>query len=162
ETAPIVTLNHPFHTRGGTVGKPIAGVEVRIAPDGEILVRGENVSSGYFNAPVANTLEDGWFHTGDIGAVDAEGRLSVRGRKKEMIVTPDGLNVFPEDVERALDRQPGVRESAVVGRDRVHAVLSLEPGADAEAIVRDANASLEEHQKIGGVSVWPGAALPRT
>jgi long-chain acyl-CoA synthetase len=166
ETAPIVTLNHPFHARGGTVGKPIAGVEVRIAPDGEILVRGENVTSGYFNevgqAGSLPGFEDGWFHTGDIGAMDAEGRLSVRGRKKEMIVTPDGLNVFPEDVERALDRQPGVRESAVVGPDRVHAVLSLEPGADAEVIVRGANAALEEHQKIRGVSVWPGGALPRT
>jgi long-chain acyl-CoA synthetase len=162
ETAPIVTLNHPFHARRGTVGKPIAGVEVRIAPDGEILVRGENVTSGYFNLAPDDTFEDGWFHTGDVGAIDPEGRLSVRGRKKEMIVTPEGLNVFPEDVERALDRQPGVRESAVVGPDRVHAVLAIEPGADADAIVRGANAALEEHQKIRGVSVWPSGALPRT
>ena len=162
ETAPIVTLNHPFHARKGTVGKPIAGVEVRIAGDGEILVRGENVTSGYYNAPAGGAFEDGWFHTGDIGALDAEGRLAVRGRKKEMIVTPEGMNVFPEDVERALDRQPGVRESAVVGRDRAHAVLVLEPGADAESIVRAANGALEEHQKIRGVSVWPAGALPRT
>ena len=162
ETAPIVTLNHPFHARRGTVGKPIAGVKVRIAPDGEILVRGENVTSGYFNAAPESAFQDGWFHTGDIGAIDVEGRLSIRGRKKEMIVTPEGLNVFPEDVERELDRQPGVRESAVVGPDRVHAVLALESGADAEAIVRGANTALEEHQKIRGVSVWPGGALPRT
>jgi long-chain acyl-CoA synthetase len=162
ETAPIVTLNHPFHARRGTVGKPIAGVEVRIAPDGEILVRGENVTTGYFNAASGDAFEDGWFHTGDIGAVDAEGRLSVRGRKKEMIVTPEGLNVFPEDVERVLDRQPGVRGSAVVGQDRVHAVVAIEPGADADAIVRSANMALEEHQKIRAVSVWPGVALPRT
>src|SRR5262249_52054847 len=102
ETAPIVAVNHPFHARRGTVGKPIAGVEVRIAPDGEILVRGENVTSGYFNASPDGAFEDGWFHTGDIGAIDADGHLSVRGRKKEMIVTPEGFNVFPEDVERAL------------------------------------------------------------
>lgn len=162
ETAPIVTLNHPFHARRGTVGTPLAGVEVRIAPDGEILVRGENVTSGYFNAPTEGAFEDGWFHTGDIGSMDGEGRLSVRGRKKEMIVTPEGLNVFPEDVERVLDRQPGVRESAVVGIDRVHAALVLDPGADAEAIVRSANAGLEEHQKIRGFSIWPGDTLPRT
>jgi long-chain acyl-CoA synthetase len=162
ETAPIVTLNHPFHARRGTVGKPIAGVEVRIAPDGEILVRGENVTSGYFDAAPENAFEDGWFHTGDIGAIDPEGRLSVRGRKKEMIVTPEGLNVFPEDVERVLDRQPGVRESAVVGPDRVHAVLVLEPGSDTDAIVRGANAALEEPQRIRGVSLWPGPSLPRT
>jgi long-chain acyl-CoA synthetase len=162
ETAPIVTLNHPFHARRGTVGKPIAGVEVRIAADGEILVRGENVTAGYFNASSGDLFEDGWLHTGDIGAIDGEGRLSVRGRKKEMIVTPEGLNVFPEDVEREIDRAPGVRESAVVGPDRVHAVLVLEPGADAEAVVRKANSALEEHQRIRSFSVWPGTSLPRT
>jgi long-chain acyl-CoA synthetase len=162
ETAPIVTLNHPFHARKGTVGKPIAGVQVQIAEDGEILVRGENLTSGYFNAPADGAFENGWFHTGDIGSIDAEGRLAVRGRKKEMIVTPEGLNVFPEDIERVVERQPGVRESAVVGRDRAHAVLVLEPGADADSIVRAANSTLEEHQKIRGVSIWPGDALPRT
>jgi len=162
ETAPVVTLNHPFHARKGTVGTPIAGVEVKIAPDGEILVRGENVTPGYYHATVEGAFEDGWFHTGDIGSMDAGGSLSVHGRKKEMIVTPEGLNVFPEDVERVLDRQPGVRESAVLGPDRVHAVLVLEPGADAETIVRTANTALEDHQKIRGVSVWPGDKLPRT
>ena len=107
-------------------------------------------------------FEDGWLHTGDIGAFDAEGRLSVKGRKKEMIVTPEGLNVFPEDVERVLDEIPGVKESAAVGKDRVHAVLVLEPGADADAIVREANRKLEDHQRIQGVSLWPERELPRT
>lgn len=90
ETAPIVTLNHPFHARKGSVGKPIAGVEVKIADDGEILVRGGNVTSGYFNDPATNAsaFKDGWFHTGDIGEIDAEGQLAIRGRKKDMIVTP--------------------------------------------------------------------------
>ena len=97
ETAPIVTLNHPFRTRRGSVGRPIGGIDVAIADDGEILVRGDNVTDGYYNAPEATAaaFRDGWFHTGDIGAFDADGRLTVRGRKKEMIVTPDGLNVFP-------------------------------------------------------------------
>ena len=162
ETAPIVTLNHPFHARRGTVGKPIGGVEVKIAPDGEILVRGDNVSSGYFGQTEEAPFEGGWLHTGDIGAFDAEGRLSVKGRKKEMIVTPEGLNVFPEDVERVLNEIPGVKESAAVGMDRVHAVLVLEPGADADAIVREANSKLEDHQRIQGVSLWPERELPRT
>ncbi len=120
ETAPIVTLNHPFHAASGAVGKPIAGVEVRIADDGEILVRGENVTRGYFNAPeeTRTAFQDGWFHTGDVGEIDDSGQLRIRGRKKEMIVTPEGLNVFPEDVEQALNAQPGVRESAVVGAIR--------------------------------------------
>jgi long-chain acyl-CoA synthetase len=162
ETAPIVTLNHPFHSRRGTVGTPIGGVNVKIAPDGEILVRGENVSSGYFGQTEETSFEGGWLHTGDIGEFDAEGRLSVKGRKKEMIVTPEGLNVFPEDVERVLDAIPAVKESAAVGKDRVHAVLVLEPGADADAVVREANSKLEDHQRIQGISLWPERELPRT
>jgi long-chain acyl-CoA synthetase len=171
ETAPIVTLNHPLKMRRGTVGSPIAGVEVRIAEDGEILVRGENVTTGYYNAPgeTAAAFADGWLHTGDVGTVDESGRLTIKGRKKEMIVTPEGLNVFPEDVERAINAQPGVVESAVVGvsaggarEERVHAVFVLEPRADPEAVVRGANATLEDHQRIRSFSIWPGEALPRT
>jgi long-chain acyl-CoA synthetase len=171
ETAPIVTLNHPFHAARGAVGKPIAGVEVRIAGDGEILVRGDNVTRGYFNAPdeTRAAFRDGWFHTGDVGEIDDKGQLRIRGRKKEMIVTPEGLNVFPEDVEHALNAQPGVRESAVVGAsapgssaERVHAVLVLDPGANVDEIVRSANAALGDHQKIRAAAVWPGAELPRT
>ncbi len=171
ETAPIVTLNHPFHAARGAVGKPIAGVEIRIAEDGEVLVRGENVTRGYFNAPeeTRSAFRDGWFHTGDVGEIDDKGQLRIKGRKKEMIVTPEGLNVFPEDVEQAINLQPGVRESAVVGAatagsasERVHAVVVLEPGADLDEIVRGANARLADHQKIRAAAVWPGSELPRT
>jgi long-chain acyl-CoA synthetase len=171
ETAPIVTLNHPFGTKRGSVGKAIAGVEVKIAEDGEILVRGENVTTGYFNAAdeTARAFEDGWFHTGDVGEVGADGQLFIRGRKKEMIVTPEGLNVFPEDVERVLNHLPGVREAAVVGltsasggEERVGAVLVLDPGVEADAIVRAANAELADHQRIRRSLIWPEPALPRT
>jgi len=169
ETAPIVSLNHPFAMKKGSVGKAIAGVEIKIGPDGEILVRGENVTRGYFNAAedTARAFEDGWFHTGDIGEVGADGQIYIRGRKKEMIVTPEGLNVFPEDVEKALAHFSGVREAAVVGvpigsEERVHAVLVLEPGADPDAIVREANAHLDDHQKIRRALVWPEPSLPRT
>ena len=203
ETAPIVTLNHPFRTSKGSVGTPIEGVELRIADDGEILVRGENVTSGYYESefgvrdsgfdpvqgseskapspesrvpspesrapsPQSRILDsDGWLHTGDIGERDAQGRLFIKGRKKEMIVRPDGLNVFPEDVERVLDAQDGVRESAVVGvsdgaEERVHAVLVLEPNADGNAVIRQANAGLQDHQRVRTSSVWPASELPRT
>ncbi len=169
ETAPIVSLNHPFGTKKGSVGKAIAGVEVKIAPDGEILVRGENVTRGYFNeaAETAKAFEDGWFHTGDIGEIAPDGQMFIRGRKKEMIVTPEGLNVFPEDVERVINTIPGVRDSAVVGvpigsEERVHAVLVLEPGADADGVVRQANARLDDPQKIRRAVVWPEPELPRT
>jgi long-chain acyl-CoA synthetase len=195
ETAPIVTLNHPFKTSRGSVGTPIQGVEVRIADDGEILVRGENVTSGYYEPAVGSrqqavggrqqaTLEspdaepripnpesvfdsEGWLHTGDIGERDDQGRLFIKGRKKEMIVTPEGLNIFPEDVERVLNALPGVVESAVVGasygaEERVHAILVLAPGADADAIVRAANARLQDQQRVRAVSVWTAGDLPRT
>ena len=164
ETAPIVTLNHPFHARRGSVGKPIGGVEVKIAPDGEILVRGDNVTSGYFQHPeeTARAFEGGWFHTGDIGELKDNGELSILGRKKEMIVTPEGLNVFPEDVESVLEQQPGVRDAAVVGTDRVHAVLIVEPGASPEDIVRRANARLADFQRIRSFSIWPYDEFPRT
>ena len=169
ETAPIVTLNHPMHAARGAVGKPIPGVEVRIAEDGEILVRGDNVTRGYFNAPEETraAFADGWFHTGDIGELDAQGQLHIRGRKKEMIVTPEGLNVFPEDVERAINEQPGVRESAVVGAriggaERVQAVVVLDPGGNVDDVVRGANERLQDHQKIRAAVAWPGTELPRT
>jgi long-chain acyl-CoA synthetase len=187
ETAPIVTLNHPFRTSKGSVGTPIGGVEVRIAEDGEILVRGENVTSGYYENPkfqIPNPKSqadpgsripdpgsvfdsEGWFHTGDIGERDEQGRIFIKGRKKEMIVTPEGLNVFPEDVERVLNELPGVRESAVVGvaqggEERVHAVMVLDPAADKGAVVRTANSRLQDHQRIRGASVWSTGSLPRT
>jgi long-chain acyl-CoA synthetase len=171
ETAPIVTLNHPLRATKGAVGKPIAGVELKIAEDGEILVRGENVTRGYFNAPdeTQSAFRDGWFHTGDIGEIDDSGQLHIRGRKKEMIVTPEGLNVFPEDVERAINAQPGVRDSAVVGAappgsnaERVHAILVIDPSADVDAIVKGANLQLGDHQKIRSAVVWPERELPRT
>jgi long-chain acyl-CoA synthetase len=176
ETAPIVTLNHPLRSAKGTVGRPIGGVKVKIADDGEILVQGENVTQGYYRpegmgdvaAAEANAaFRDGWFHTGDIGEIDPNGRLLIKGRKKEMIVTPQGLNVFPEDVERALLQQPGVREAAVVGlkvdgEERIHAVLVLDDGADMNAIVRGANTGLEDHQRVWSASIWTNGPLPRT
>lgn len=176
ETAPIVTLNHPLRASKGTVGTPIAGVKVKIAADGEILVQGENVTSGYYRpegtsdvaaAEADSAFVDGWFHTGDIGEIDPSGRLLIKGRKKEMIVTSQGLNVFPEDVERALLSQPGTKDAAVVGatvdgEERIHAVLVLEEGADLKAIVRGANAGLEDHQRVWSTSIWPDGLLPRT
>ena len=169
ETAPIVTLNHPFSTSKGSVGKPIAGVDVKIAPDGEILVRGDNVTTGYYGAQGATdaAFEGGWFHTGDIGEIDAGGRLFIRGRKKEMIVTPEGLNVFPEDVERVVNEMAGVKDSAAVGvtrngEERVQVALVLEPGTNPSDVVKAANAKLQDHQRIRAAATWPGAELPRT
>ena len=164
ETAPIVAFNNPFAVKKGTVGRPVEGSEIKIAEDGEILVRGECVSPGYYNAPAeaAAAFRDGWLHTGDICSIDDTGRLTIRGRKKEVIVTPEGPKIFPEDIERVLNAIAGVRESAVVGKEHPHAVLVLDPALSPDEIIRLANAALEDHQKIRGFSVWLAGRLPRT
>ena len=169
ETAPIVTLNHPFRTKRGTVGTPISGVDLKIAEDGEILVKGDNVTTGYFNADADTdaAFEDGWFRTGDLGTVDDAGRLQVLGRKKEMIVTPEGLNVFPEDVERVVNLVNGVRESAVIGsrygnEERVCAVIVLDAPVAPTTIATIANRTLGDHQQVREVLIWPNDRLPRT
>jgi long-chain acyl-CoA synthetase len=172
ETAPAIAITHPFKIKRGTVGQTLEGLEVKIAPDGEILVRGANVSPGYYRNPEATgqTFSDGWLHTGDLGRMEPNKMLVFLGRKKEVIVTPEGLNVFPDDVERALALQPRVQESAAVedrrgGGGQVHAVVVLKPGAGPEALdeaVAAANAHLEPHQRIRAASLWPGPQLPRT
>jgi long-chain acyl-CoA synthetase len=135
ETASLISLNHPFSAAEGTVGKILPGREFRVAPDGEILVRGENVSSGYFEKGTFQSRlaeNDGWLGTGDLGKLDAEGNLRFRGRKKNVIVTPAGLNVYPEDLEAALRRQPAIRDAVVVPLDSAAnaeplAILLLKP-----------------------------------
>jgi long-chain acyl-CoA synthetase len=174
ETAPAITITHPFRIRRGAVGKPLPGVETRIAGDGEILVRGANVSPGYYRDAEATreSFEDGWLHTGDLGRLDENSNLVYLGRKKDVIVTAEGLNVYPDDVEKALRDQTAIEEAAVVGKEAVaagrtlvHGVLVPRAGAthdDLEAAVREANNRLEPHQRVRDFSVWPGASLPRT
>ncbi len=169
ETAPAVTITHPFRgIKRGSVGKKLPGLEIKIADDGEILVRGPNVSPGYYQNETATreVFKAGWLHTGDLGSFDENGNLQLLGRKKEVIVTPEGLNVYPADVEAALNCDSHVRESAVLARQAmVHAVLVLEPGVSAELlpqIVQQANGRLERFQRIESCSIWPGPSLPRT
>jgi long-chain acyl-CoA synthetase len=119
ETASLISLNHPFRAAQGSMGKVLPGREFRLAEDGEILVRGENVASGYWEAGALRPAEQqGWLRTGDVGELDAEGNLRFRGRKKNVIVTPAGLNVYPEDLEAALRKQAGVRDCVVVPVER--------------------------------------------
>jgi long-chain acyl-CoA synthetase len=170
EASPVVALNHPFNARSGSIGKPIAGQEVKIAPDGEILVRGASVITEFLGAGgrAGEVVEDGWLHTGDIGELDAEGRLYYKGRKKEIIVTAEGLNVYPQDVEAALNSLPQVKDSTVVaarrnGEEQVHAALILrDTSRDPAELVAEANRRLESHQRIGSWSVWPDEDFPRT
>ncbi len=156
ETAPIISFNHPFHASKSTAGRPMAGVEIRLAEDGEILVRGENVTPGYFHlaSETAAAFQDGWLRTGDLGELTPNGDLIIRGRKKEVIVTPEGLNIYPEDVEGILNTIDGVEESAVLDSNGVHAVLILKAGFEGEDILRQANQRLEPYQRIRSFSLW--------
>jgi len=170
ETTSLISLNHPFHLSQGSIGKILPGREIKLAEDGEILVRGGGVATAYWKGrdlqPVAG--EEGWYRTGDVGAFDAEGNLYFKGRKKEVIVTPAGMNVYPEDLEAALRRQPEVRDCVVVGLKRggnaeACAVLILRDSAsDPEAVVRHANQQLAEYQRMHAWYVWPDEDFPRT
>jgi long-chain acyl-CoA synthetase len=173
ECAPIVTSNRLDERLPGAVGWPVKGVDLRIAADGEVQVRGANVTPGYWRdgPATAAAFDNGWYLTGDLGRLGAHGELQLLGRKKDMIVLPDGRNVFPQDVEGALKRQPGIRDCVVVGKPRadggeeVHAVIILSeasPDEAATAAVRAANAQLAPPQRVSGMTVWPEADFPRT
>jgi long-chain acyl-CoA synthetase len=173
ETASLVTVNHPFKTGRGSIGKTLRGQEVRLDESGEILVRGANVSPGYWRGPHDGAAreplgEGGWLRTGDLGEVDAAGNIYFRGRKKDVIVTAAGLNVYPEDIEAALNRQPEVKSSAVVGvegprgPEPLAVLIMKEAGDDPASAVERANESLARHQHVRRWQVWPDSDFPRT
>jgi long-chain acyl-CoA synthetase len=178
ETTSLISVNHPFRLGKGSIGKVLPGREVKLAEDGEILVRGGGVASGYWdgsnsNAPAnglaRETIPDaqGWYRTGDLGALDEAGNLFFKGRKKEVIVTPAGLNVYPEDLEAALRAQPEVKDCLVIGMDRggnaeACAVVILRREAKVDDVVQKANRSLAEYQHMRLWVEWPEEDFPRT
>lgn len=157
--------------RKGTVGPPLAGIEVCIAPDSELLVRGPNVMRGYWRAPeaTAEVLDpEGWLHTGDAARMDDSGELVILGRTRDRISLPSGLNVYPEDVEAALVDTGAVRAAVVLEPTpgRLAAVIvPRDPGSDQaelDAAVKQANATLAPHQRLGTWRRWPEDDFPRT
>ena len=167
ETAALVSLNNPFSARRGSLGQILAGREnIRINEQGEILVRGKNISPGYWGEAKA-AARDEWLNTGDVGSLDETGRLYFKGRKKDVIVTAAGLNIYPEDLEAALNAQPNVISSAVVQIDGANgpepaAALILRPGSDASEVVANANKRLAQYQRVRRWIEWPDADFPRT
>ena len=120
ETSPVVSFNSPEHCKIGTVGRALPGVEIRIADDGEILIRGPNVMNGYWREPAATAqaIESGWLHTGDVGHLDAEGYLSITDRKKDLIITSAGKNIAPSELERLLISDNYIDQAVVYGDGR--------------------------------------------
>jgi long-chain acyl-CoA synthetase len=178
ETTSLVSVNHPFKIGRGSIGKVLEGREVRLDASGEILVRGENIAAGYWEGREIHPIEpngehDGWFRTGDLGALDSEGNLYFKGRKKNVIVTAAGMNVFPGDLEGLLRREPEVKDCVVVGLERAGnaepcAVLllrdekSIKQPRHAAGIVARVNDLLAEYQRMRSWFLWPEADFPRT
>lgn len=167
ETTSLISVNHPFRLGKGSIGKVLPGREVKLAEDGEILVKGSGVASGYWSDPQGVSDSEGWYRTGDIGALDTNGNLYFKGRKKEVIVTPGGTNVYPADLEAALRQQSEVKDCVVVGVERGGnaepcAVLILRDSGNAESVVRRASESLAEYQRMKMWVEWPEDDFPRT
>ncbi len=169
ETTSLITLNHPFRSAKGSIGRVFPGMEVRIDEHGEVLVRGKNVAAAYHQGQQLQPTQepDGWFRTGDVAEMASDGCLYFRGRKKNVIVTSAGMNIYPEDLERALRDVPGVRDCVVVGIEKEGnaepcAVLLLDGRTDAATVVETANASLAEYQRMHQWLEWPEPDFPRT
>ncbi|MFO7876705.1 MAG: AMP-binding protein [Desulfovermiculus sp.] len=166
EASPVVSMNNPLRRTPGSLGQVLHGQEVKIAEDGEILVKGQNVARRFGDQSLVE--ENGWLRTGDIGRMDSEGNLYFQGRKKDVIVTREGHNVFPEDVEGVLRELGQVYECAVVGAEtehgtEVHAAIILQDSkARPEDVIQAANAKLESHQRIRSWTLWPQSDFPRT
>ena len=143
------SLNPPGRIKIGTVGLPVPGVDVRIAPDGEVLVRGGNVCAGYFKDPAATAelLAGGWLHSGDLGSLDRDGYLTITGRKKDLIVNSAGKNIAPQEIETRLRFEPLIGQAVVVGDGRPYlvALLTLDPDSAA--------AWATEHGRVGTLEV---------
>jgi long-chain acyl-CoA synthetase len=169
ETTSLISLNHPFRTGKRSIGKVLEGREMKLDENGEILVRGANVAAGYWQGEEIKSAlaEDGWFHTGDLGALDDEGNLYFKGRKKNVIVTREGMNIYPDDLEAVLRHQPELRDCVVVGLEsggnaEPVAALLLHDAADAGTAIARANHQLAEFQRIRRWLVWPDQDFPRT
>ena len=169
ETASLISVNHPFKKSRGSIGKVLPGQEVKLAEDGEILVRGKNVSPGYWKHDgQTKSVGDGWFRTGDVGEIGEEGSLYFKGRKREVIVTSAGVNIYPGDIELVLGRQPEIKAAVVIEIEGPHgpeplAVLILRDiRANAEVTVNRVNELLAPQQQVRRWYVWPGGDFPRT
>ena len=169
ETTSLISVNHPFRLGKGSIGKILPGREVKLAEDGEILVKGGGVAAGYLDSSGEHRVSDdeGWYRTGDVGALDDAGNLYFKGRKKEVIVTPGGINVYPGDLEAALRQQPEVKDCVVIGIERggnaeACAVVILREKGDLSAVVQHANESLAEYQRMQMWFEWPQEDFPRT
>ena len=169
EASPVISNHTMVERRPDSTGRPLPNVQVKISEQGEILVKGDNITPGYYNAPeeTAKAFEDGWYKTGDLGYFDKDGFLHIQGRVKDMIVLSSGQNVFPQDIQTVLVKHPSVKDAVVIGLPKgtsveVHAALILTDPDSAKQAVDWANSQLAEQQRVRGFTVWPDEDFPRT
>ena len=168
ETTALITLNHPFHVAQGTIGKPVAGREVKLGPDGEVLVRGDVISGATWQDGAMRPREEEWLATGDIAERQESGELRFLGRKSEVIVTAAGVNIHPEDIESAHRGAAwscglrGGRDGDADGAGALRGAGLPGIGRLCAAAVERANAVLPEFQRITRWVLWPEPDLPRT
>ncbi|MDR3745273.1 MAG: AMP-binding protein [Acidobacteriaceae bacterium] len=168
ETTALITLNHPFHVVKGSIGKALPGREVKLAEDGELLVRGPMIANATWSNGALHSRTEEWLRTGDLVETKPSGEFKFIGRKSEVIVTAAGVNLHPEDIEAAIEQESGVRACAVVATETASgpepcAVLAFcGTRQQAETAVQRANARLAEQQQVSRWEQWPEPDLPRT
>lgn len=170
ECSPILTVTGEDTIVPGSVGRALSNVELRISPKGEVQAKGPNIFSGYFEdeEKTKESFDDGWYKTEDIGLIDEHGQLFLRGRKKDMILTASGKNVYPDDIESVLNEIPGVRESCVVGvpgdgGEEIHGVILLDDTElSVDSVMASANGELDSSQRVYAMSIWHEPEFPKT
>lgn len=171
EATTVLTCNSFWKQKRGTVGKSIDGIDIDVLPSGELIAKGDSISAGYYKNAQATQqiMQDGWMKTGDIGEIDSEGYVTIKGRVKSMILSSSGLNVYPEDIEAVLAKEHTIKFVCVVGIEKegkvsiTAVVIPKDKSTFDERLVRDkANKELAPHQHIQEIKIWHANDFPRT